>query len=348
MIKKTTTLANLLTLATLAFNAEAASLKLESIRTAQPVAIDGVQESVWQQATPLKVAVNETPYKPNNGYEGMQETTVELRSVYDQQHVYFLVRYPDPTHSLERFPWVKQSDGSWKQLKAKDNTGHDNTYYEDKVAMIWDINEKGFAKKGCDKSCHITEDGMLDGVKDTSAGRHFTKYGETLDMWHWKSARTNPVGQMDDQFINSDRNESKSWGRHGDIKTGGGYKNNHNADKTAPAYMNSQPNEGNRYWVEGDNKTEFVDNFQPGDVIGGIVTGQFQGPRADLSARGEWKDGYWTLEIKRALVTKGEKSDKHDVQFTDLAETYRFGVTVFDNSQINHLFHKKPIKLTFK
>lgn len=348
MTNKTITLLNLITLSALAFNAEAASLHLESFHTTQPVTIDGVQESLWERATPLNVELNETPYKPSNGYEGMQETTVELRSVYDQKHIYFLVRYPDPTQSLERFPWVKQQDGSWKQLIAKDQTGHDNTYYEDKVAMIWDINEKGFTKKGCDKSCHITEEGMLEGVKDTSAGRHFTKEGETLDMWHWKSARTNPVNQMDDQFINSDRNESKSWGRHGDTKTGGGYKNNHNADKTAPAYMSSQPSEESRYWVMDDKKTKFVDNFQPGDVIGGIVAAPFLGPRADLNARGEWKDGFWTLEIKRLLVTNGENSNEQDVQFADLGKTYRFGVTVFDNTQINHLFHKKPIKLTFK
>lgn len=348
MLKKSTILINLISLGTLAFNANAASLHLESLRTEQPISIDGMQESLWEKATPLEVEVNETPYKPDNGYDGMQETTVELRSVYDQEHIYFLLRYPDPTHSLERFPWVKQQDGSWKQMKNKDQTKHENTYYEDKVSMIWDINQKGFAKKGCDKSCHITEDGMLKGVKDTSAGRHFTKPGETLDMWHWKSARTNPVGQMDDQFINSDRSESKSWGRHGDTKTGGGYINNHNADKSAPAYMNPQPNDENRYWVMDETKVKFVDNFQPGDVIGGIVAKPFEGPRADLNARGEWKDGYWTLEIKRALVTNGENSQEHDVQFADLGKTYRFGVTVFDNSQINHIFHKKPIKLTFK
>ncbi|WP_211217142.1 hypothetical protein [Psychromonas hadalis] len=29
----------------------------------------------------------------------------------------------------------------------KDDTGHDNTYYEDKFAILWDINSDGFAEK---------------------------------------------------------------------------------------------------------------------------------------------------------------------------------------------------------
>ncbi len=348
MMRKTNVVFFLVSFTSIFINAEAASLRLESFPTDKTILIDGTQESRWEQAPPLEIKVNETSYKPKNGYKGMLETVVELRSLYDQEHIYFLVRYPDPTKSLQRFPWVKQPNGKWKQLSNKDQTGHDNTYYEDKVAMIWDINQKGFTKKGCDKSCHLPEKGLLEGVKDTSAGRHFTKAGETLDMWHWKSARTNPVGQMDDQFINSDRNESKSWGRHGDIKTGGGYTNNRNANNTAPAFMNTQASDKHRYWVMDKAKTEFVDDFQPGDMVGGIIAAPFQGSRADLSARGEWNDGYWTLEIKRKLVTQGKKSNEQDIQFNDLGKTYRFGITVFDNSQINHLFHKKSISLAFK
>jgi len=321
---------------------------LTAVSSKDPITIDGQMESAWSAAEPVVVEVKETPYKPNNGYEGMQQTEVSIRALHDQEHIYFLLEYPDPTHSLERFPWVQQADGSWKSLSNKDDTGHENTYYEDKVGIFWNINEKGFKKKGCDKSCHIKEKGLVDGVEDSSAGRHFTKPGETLDMWHWKSARTNPVGQMDDQYVNSDRNESKSWGRHSDHKTGGGYTKNVNKTKDAPAFMNGEESEANRYWVLDKGKKPVGGEMVEGRVVGGMVLAPSQGSRGDISAKGVWKDGKWTLEIKRALVTNGEHSTTQDVQFDDLGKAYLFGVTVFDNSQINHIYHKKPLVLTFQ
>lgn len=327
---------------------QAAKGSLESFRIDQSIVIDGSQEAVWAKATPLTVNLNELPYEPANGYEGMKEVEVDIRSVYDQEYVYFLVRWQDPTMSLGRFPWVKQEDGSWKQLKRKDQTGHDNTYYEDKFAFFWNIRSKGFAKKGCDKSCHIAEDGVIDGVKDTSAGRHYTaNKDETIDMWHWKSARTNPIGQIDDQFMNSDRQEQKGWGRHSDDKTGGGYVNNHNESKTAPAWMNPEPSEENKYWVQDSSKVPFTDTFKVGDVIGGIVAKAAQGNRGDISAKGVWNEGVWTLEVKRKLVTEHDNSATQDIQFSDLGKEYLFGITVFDNSQINHMYHKKSLRLTF-
>ena len=55
--------------------------------------------------------------------------------------VYFLVQYNDPTESMRRGPFQKQADGSWKKLKdPADKGGDDNVYYEDKWAMIWNIN----------------------------------------------------------------------------------------------------------------------------------------------------------------------------------------------------------------
>ena len=169
-------------------------------------------------------------------------------------------------------------------------------------------------------------------------------------MWHWKGVRTGPVGQVDDQFIDDTKDPTKNadWGRKGDTKTVGGYSDNVNKDKTGPAWMNKTPSEANKYWVLGDEKTEFVDTFKPGDVVGGIVIAPFTGSRGDLEARAVWKNAMWTLEIKRKLVTTGDKAKEQDVQFDDLKKTYYFGVSVFDNTQINHVYHEGAHLLTFK
>jgi hypothetical protein len=191
----------------------------------------------------------------------------------------------------------------------------------------------------------------MDMEGDTSAGRKFTNNpGETIDMWHVKNVRTSPLGQVDDQFVDStsDGKTNKGWGRKGDVKTGGGYKNNVNKDKTGPAYMNFPPSEKHKYYVLPSLKTPFVDIYKPGDVVPGIVIDAFEGPRADIEMRGKWDKGVWTLEIRRKLVTTGEKSNIQDVQFDDLSKDYNFGISVFDNSQINHLYHDDVLTLKFK
>jgi hypothetical protein len=318
---------------------------LTSVKTDKPILLSGAVDNAWQKAAPLQVTLDNLPYEPSNGYAGMQETTVTMKSLYDDEYIYLLLQYNDPTESLARFPWIKQADGSWKQMVKKDSTGHDNTYYEDKVGIFWDINTKGFNEEGCMISCHMDIEG------DKSAGRKFTNNpGETIDMWHVKNVRTSPLGQVDDQYMDDTSNgkTNKGFGRKGDMKTGGGYTNNINKDKTGPAYMNFPPSEKAKYYVLPSLKTPFVDIYKTGDVVPGIVIDAFQGPRADIEMRGKWDNGMWTVEIRRQLVTTGEKAEIQDVQFDDLNKTYYFGISVFDNSQINHLYHDDVLGLQFK
>jgi hypothetical protein len=328
-----------------------AQMKLVSVKADSAITLDAMAETAWDKATALEVKLDQMPYEPSNGYDGIRETTAKIKSLHDDKYAYFYIQYADPTQSFARFPWVKQADGTWKQSIKKDSTGHDNTYYEDKVGMYWEINARGFKKKGCAVSCHLTEEGLNNGIKDTSAGRKYTNEpGETIDMWHWKSVRTGPLGMADDQYVDSvaDPKLNKNWGRHGDVKTGGGYTNNVNEAKTGPAFMNSPYSEKDKYWVLPKSKAKFVDTFKTGDVVPGIVITPFTGPRGDIKVASNWKDGVWTLEIKRALVTIGEKSEIQDVQFRDLGKVYYFGISVFDNSQINHVYHEGSIGMTFQ
>lgn len=326
----------------------AAPFELQSVRTERAIEIDGSADAAWSKAAPLKLVLDELPYKPSNGYDGMTRTEVELRALYDDEHVYFLVRYADPTASTQHLPWVKQADGSWKAMGNPDNTGNENTWYEDKIAFMWHISEKGFEKKGCDMSCHIAKDGKVDGVADTSAGRHYTKNkGETNDLWHWKSMRTGAAGQADDQHVDASRQEAKGWGRKNDDGDGGYYDNKRD-DGKAPAWMSAPNAAAPRNQVRDDAKAAFADTFKAGETINRFVAKALTGSRGDVAVRGQWKDGQWTVEFRRKRITAGDKAAEQDVQFADLGKTYHFGLTVFDHAQINHLFHKKAIALTFK
>ena len=86
--------------------------------------------------------------------------------------------------------------------------------------------------------CYISS--RMESKGDTSPGRKFTyNPGETIDLCHVKNVRTSPLGQVDDQFVDStsDGKTNSNWGRKGDAKTGGGYKNNKTKDGKMPAFM---------------------------------------------------------------------------------------------------------------
>ena len=323
--------------------------KLVSKKLTGSISVDGTVDAKWNDATSFAIKVDKNPYKPSNGYPGLKETTVNIKSLYDNEFVYFLIQYKDATKSHDRFPWEKQADGTWKQLMNKDDTGHDNTYYEDKFAIFWNINTRGFEKKGCAIACHMKEDGKVNGVLDKSAGRKYTNAGETIDMWHWKSCRSNPVGSFDDQYVNSDKKpeqDKKNWGRHGDTGSGP-YKTNISADKKTPKFMNKDKS-ADKFWLTPEEQTPFVDTFKAGDRIAGILVDKFPPARADISAKGVWKDGVWTIEFKRKLITTEPKAEVQDVQFKDLTKDYYFGIAVFDNSQINHVYHDKAYSMVFE
>jgi hypothetical protein len=67
---------------------------------------------------------------------------------------------------------------------------------------------------------------------------------------------------------------------------------------------------------------------------------------ADVDGRGVYDPilKQWTYEIRRRLTT----SDANDVQFDLLTRTYKFGMAVFDNAQIEHSYSGPPLRLVFK
>ena len=341
---KTVGILTMASIFTLSVSAYGADQTLVSTKAGSPIVLDGMADKAWDGAKEITVTLDELPYEPSNGYEGMRDTEVTVKSLYDDNSVYFLITYKDPTKSLARFPWVKQSDGSWKKLADKDSTGHDNTYYEDKLAMWWNISTKGFEEEGCMIACHLNEPG------DKSAGRKYTaSAGETIDMWHAKYVRSLPMGMFDDQYVddNTDPKKNGGWGRKGDTGKGG-YTNNDNKDKSAPAYMNLGANDDDKYYVIPSKKVPFVDTFKEGDIVPGIDIQPMMGGRADILARNNYENGMWTMEVMRSLKTEGENAETQDVQFTDMSKTYPFGISVFDNSQINHLYHLDTLEMKFQ
>ncbi|MBF8304155.1 MAG: Ethylbenzene dehydrogenase [Dehalococcoidia bacterium] len=322
--------------------AAGAALELNTLRATKvdaAPAIDGMMDAAWLKATPLLVTVHNGANLVNGS------TTVSLRALYSGNNIYFLAQYADKTQSYQRSPWQKQADGSWK-LRTDPNASAsgNNLYYEDKAALIWNINDsiKGFNQAGCLVLCHPGENNKVYGNKYTSTT------GELGDIWHWKSVRTGPVGQIDDQYVDDtryDKDKAPDAGRKSDAKTAGGYSDNVAADGKLPRYGLPGNKAAPPYWIMDSEKVAFDDSkYKAGDEVPGILISPITGDRGDLSAAPIWKDGMWTLEWTRKLDT----GSKTDVQFTDLKKSYYFGVAIFDNAQVHHAWSDGGLKMVFE
>jgi hypothetical protein len=309
---------------------------LSSARVQRAPVLDGAAEDLWNSAPALTVQVF--------GGANMGTTSVTLRSVHTGDSVYFLAQWADPTESLRRSPWQKQADGSWRKLTdPQAQSGDNNLYYEDKLAFIWNINDSiaNFNAIGCLVACHAGEAGKPYGNKYTA------REGELGDIWHWKAVRTAPVGQIDDQYLDHtryDREAAPGAGRKSDPRTGGGYSDNQTEDGRAPVYALPGNAPAPPYWILDSQKVPIDPaRYRQGDEVPGIVVAPFTGDRGDITARSVHAGGRWTMEWTRRLDT----GSPFDVQFTDLAKSYFFGVAVFDNAQVRHAFNAGALQLRF-
>jgi hypothetical protein len=315
---------------------------LVAAKVATPPTLDGnTNDSAWASAKAITVALAEGA----NFAGGKGETTATLKAVYSGDMVYFLVQYNDPTESVRRGPYQKQADGSWKKLKdPADKGGDENIYYEDKWAMIWNINNSiaRFDQKGCAAACHEGESPKPYGNKYTS------KDGELGDMWHMKGQRTAPLGKVDDQYLDNTRYDAKASpgaGRKSD--PGGPEYSGFNLVNGKPEFMNKSglaANAGGTFYIIDGNQVPFDDSkFKAGDEVASFRVLPLKTDRADVNVAIRWNNGVWTSEVSRKLTT----GSKFDVQFNDMNARYGFGFSAFDNAQVRHAVHYDPLYLSF-
>jgi hypothetical protein len=316
---------------------------LVAAKVAAPPTLDGnPSDAAWAAAKPIKVALSGGA----NFAGGKGETNATLKAVYSGDTVYFLIQYDDPTDSIRRGPFQKQADGTWKKLKdPADAGGDDNIYYEDKWAMIWNINNSiaGFNEQGCTVACHAGEPGKPYGNKYTAQA------GELGDIWHMKSLRTAPLGHVDDQYVDNtryDAQKSPAAGRKSD--PGGPEYKAFTLLNGKPEFMNKDAKPGNTgggaYYVVSGTEVPFDDSkFKAGDEVASFFIYPLKNDRADIKVANRWLNGVRTSEVSRKLTT----GSKFDVQFDDLSKQYGFGFAAFDNAQVRHAVHYDALQLRF-
>jgi len=256
---------------------------------------------------------------------------VNVQALYSDTDVWFRFEWADTSESTRS--WVY--DGTaW--TKSPDN--------EDRLALYWEITpDADFETRGCAALCHNPEADPIDKWYMIAP-----KAGESMDTWHWKSARTNPVGQSDDKVLVgtlSDPTDIESASK-ADAKTSGGYSDNLNAEKTGPAKMQDpakKASAGSSALLVVEAVTLDASKLKAGDKVPLELLAPYVGSRGDIETKGAWANGKWVVVMHRKLDTGHDD----DVKFA-LGKTYPFGLSVFDNLDgHNHTVSKGVYTLKF-
>ncbi|MBF0451874.1 MAG: hypothetical protein HQK75_14310, partial [Candidatus Magnetomorum sp.] len=123
------------------------------------------------------------------------------------------------------------------------------------------------------------------------------------DIWYWKACRTDPVGYADDKICSLSLDKLPQSSKI-ISKKGYTFYSKRSGDKGTSAYI-----DGDIPLLHGADKISMFKNVVP------------TGSRADVVAKGQWKEKQWTIEFKRLLFT----GNIDDIQFS-LSESYQFGI----------------------
>lgn len=229
--------------------------ELVSYKTATAPTIDGDVDGAWANATVL-TAVPQVPDPGNGLFAGYIGNTypVNIRSMYDNQYIYFLAEWNDPTNNPVQ-PWYfNPTTQRWAQ-RANANQYDANGILtkegmgQDQLAVLWNIDNSTpkFVTQTCYASCHIFTPyrNYLGQMVANKSGNHYTNgANEKIDMWWCHLNKDILTNQMDDQY--------QDWaGGPSVTDTVGGNGNGRKADDLVPpspwssTYTNTNTNVNN-------------------------------------------------------------------------------------------------------
>ena len=136
--------------------------------------------------------------------------------------------------------------------------------------------------------------------------------GQFVDLIQWRSHRSNPVGMADDGFVLEWRNFDAGKNPFADIMDSQTKQPKFMFDAAKYGSKSVDPadigKKDNIIMIKGQNSAPFDPNagWKEGDILPRfIVQGvDATGSAADNKARGEWKDGQWTVVLVRPMNLK--------------------------------------------
>lgn len=308
------------------------------------IEIDGhANEPQWQN-TP-SIAIN--TIGGANFVDG--HTQVTIKALSNAQETFFLFSWKDPTQSIEHLPLLKTAKG-WKVEEDGFYRFDEQSHYEDKFAVML----SNTCNSGADGTTHLGRTPIEDKPSNWHGkGYHASLDNTVRDLWHWKAVRTNDMYLADDNFIGAPASvqigqRRYSAGYQADGKESGAYVMNWLWYKTnfiIPKRLPINALAENKKVLPWFNSTPYqpqLDTLPEGSYLPSVLyrSNRFEGDRADVRARGHWRNGIWTLE----LVRKKNTQSTHDIS---LKTGVCMWVSAFDRSQIAHTRHHKAIQLQY-
>ena len=243
-------------------------------------------------------------------------TGVTLNAMADGQYLYMAAHWTDTTESI------------YKNKLSFDGSTWTKTGDEDRIAFFFDMGLTGTDGANCATFCHIP-------VMSTTSGK--------ADLWHWKAVRSNPMGYVDDNYVDS-------LNRQGDTGTSAAADNL--LVNGRPSYMSTNGATVNPDFLAIDDaayngfdpfKTfvlphvleraitfDTLVTFTAGNYIPGYRLRIPTDDRASVMAAGKWESGAWTVEFMKPY--DGTANDFAVVPGSSVNFTYE----IFDNEGATH------------
>lgn len=271
------------------------------------IVIDGRDdEAAWQQASEVRVPLSHGRVK-----------SVSLRALYTDEEVFIRVRWADDSENRRHHPWV------WNAEQGRFDEG---PQVEDSVLLSFEA--------GCEWSPSLLAGYIYD-----------------FDGWQWLAARSDPFGQavdlagnVQDQHL-GDADTVEFESRYREDTWNMKFRAQSDTDLYADwdendrVYMLQPINRKVYVTMRPDARgavPAFVERLPAPDGIpqdASTSVPQFtpvrlHGGAGEVSAKGNWEDGYWTVEFRRVRVTPERLFN--DVVFQRITQ---FSVHVFDQTE---------------
>lgn len=286
-------------------------------------------ESDWERALPRMVSVkggrvhkevlladidedtvHTTTASCHHGASLPDPVAVDMRAFYTDADLYLRLSWKDATFDAAMREWT--FDGvQW----------HNGGGAEDGFGLIFDA-KSHFQRFSCSFACHIDDFGVSGANFHATNKMKLVEKGEWVDLWNWKAQRTGRHGFADDRYLDPE-------GMHGDTP-GEIFRENSKA-RVAATIPPFAEGDAPIYDAEG---LSVGKEFRPaGSRAPGYLTERPIGGRGDVAAFAVWKNGRWTVTLRRSLNT----GDPRDVTFVpgDPAGI-AFGLSVMDNTLLEH------------
>jgi Ethylbenzene dehydrogenase len=272
-------------------------------------------------------------------------TKLQVKAAYDGEKIYFRYRWPVDRPSIFHDVLVYRN-GEWVREAGEEVGPSENFLNEDRVAMMIDdgsvplfsryggyitIGEglttfTGVPEGGEERTKYLpatrSDPGNFEAVRPESDLETLRAAGYFIDLWQWRSNRSNPIGLGDDGFVAEER--SGDAGR-------GPYFTNWDKTLNQPKFMFNPEVAGTNALnyddvISGNYSFDDVYYLSPktavpfdpavawknGDTIPRRVLRSEEGSRADVVQPGpaRWENGFWDVTLVRKMDTGNPLDDK--------------------------------------